>query len=175
VVGVFLILRYPTLSGQIRRVNVGRNEGRVVARLFVLGVVGRVFWALSTATGREVHRLSAKQVDNATRPGYYCDGGGLYLQVSRSLTKSWVFRYTRSGKTREMGLGPARSVGLAKARTRAQEARAQILSPRAVFSRLARSKPFGPGMAMSRMSASGSKSHSSGAVSERFSSRFCGG
>ncbi len=32
--------------------------------------------------GREVHRLSAKTLERAKTPGYCCDGGGLYLQVS---------------------------------------------------------------------------------------------
>jgi hypothetical protein len=35
---------------------------------------------------REVHRLSAKAVEKTRVPGYYCDGGGLYLQVSPSLS-----------------------------------------------------------------------------------------
>jgi integrase-like protein/Arm domain-containing DNA-binding protein len=75
---------------------------------------------------REVHRLSAKTVEKTRRPGYFCDGGGLYLQVSAALTKSWIFRFTRYAKTREMGLGSVRNVSLAQAREKAEEARRQL-------------------------------------------------
>jgi hypothetical protein len=39
------------------------------------------------------------------------DGGGLKLLVAwakdgKSINKSWIFRFTRNGKTRDMGLGP---------------------------------------------------------------------
>jgi hypothetical protein len=63
--------------------------------------------------GRQVHRLSAKEVEKKRVPGYWCDGGGLYLQVSPSLSKSWIFRYSRHGRSREMGLGSERDLGLA--------------------------------------------------------------
>lgn len=53
----------------------------------------------------------------------YADGGGLYLQISRSGTKSWIFRYALDGRSREMGLGPLHSVTLAEARDFALEAR----------------------------------------------------
>lgn len=75
---------------------------------------------------REVHRLSAKQVEKAKQTGYYCDGGGLYLQVSPTISKSWIFRFARNGKSREMGLGSARDISLAMARTKAAEARRQL-------------------------------------------------
>lgn len=76
---------------------------------------------------RAVHRLSAKTVESAKRPGYYCDGGGLYLQVSATLSKSWIFLYSRHGKSREMGLGSGRDVSLAEARAKAAEARRQLV------------------------------------------------
>jgi integrase len=72
---------------------------------------------------REVHRLSAKAVEKASKPGYWCDGGGLYLQVSPTLSRSWIFRYSRNGHSREMGLGSQRDVTLADARGRAAECR----------------------------------------------------
>src|SRR5258706_14742840 len=75
---------------------------------------------------REVHRLSAKEVEKKNQPGYYCDGGGLYLQVSRSRSKSWIFRYARDGKSREMGLGSSRDVSLAAARAKAGDARSRL-------------------------------------------------
>ena len=72
---------------------------------------------------RQLDRLSAKFVAGKRKPGYYCDGAGLYLQVSDGGTKSWVFRYKLNGKTRDMGLGALHTVGLAEARTRAAAAR----------------------------------------------------
>ena len=68
---------------------------------------------------RKTNRLSAKGVDKLERPGYYCDGGGLYLQVSKSRSKSWIMRYTMAGKSVEMGLGSYQTFTLAEARKRA--------------------------------------------------------
>lgn len=70
-----------------------------------------------------LYRLTARAVEGAKRPGLYPDGGGLYLRVTEAGTRSWVFRYTRQGKARYMGLGAAPGVTLAKARTLAAEAR----------------------------------------------------
>jgi integrase len=73
--------------------------------------------------------LTAKQVETATKLGYTADGKqpGLNLQVAvgaSGYVRSWVFRYTSpiSGKRRELGIGSARVVGLADARTLAAEA-----------------------------------------------------
>ncbi len=70
-----------------------------------------------------LNRLTAREVAGAKDRGHYPDGGGLYLRVGASGTRSWVFRYTRQGKTREMGLGAVNDVTLAKARMLAAEAR----------------------------------------------------
>src|SRR5262249_10819400 len=70
-----------------------------------------------------IERLSAKGVVAKRHPGYYADGGGLYLQVSDSGTKSWVFRFTLHGKTRDMGLGSLNAIKLADARQRAEHCR----------------------------------------------------
>lgn len=56
-------------------------------------------------------------------PGYYGDGAGLYLQVSGTGTKSWIFRFTLRGRQREMGLGGFPDVSLAKAREKRNAAR----------------------------------------------------
>ena len=72
---------------------------------------------------RIANRLSPKAVQNKSKPGYYCDGLGLYLQVSPSHSKSWIFRYTLNGKSREMGLGPMHTVTQAEARKKASECR----------------------------------------------------
>ena len=72
---------------------------------------------------RAINRLSALQVKTAKLPGYYADGGNLWLQVARGGSKSWVLRYTLAGKAREMGLGSASTFSLQDARDRAQAAR----------------------------------------------------
>lgn len=66
-----------------------------------------------------MHKLSAAKVAKTSKPGHYGDGGGLWLQVSASGTKSWVFRFTRAGKAREMGLGALHTITLSEARERA--------------------------------------------------------
>jgi integrase len=73
--------------------------------------------------------LTAAQVEKATTPGRFGDGAGLYLLVRSRKAKFWLFRYTRGGKMREMGLGPAAgrtAVKLAQARARARELHAAV-------------------------------------------------
>lgn len=77
---------------------------------------------------RSVEKLSALGVAKASKPGYYGDGAGLWLQVSKSATKSWIFRYTFGGKQREMGLGATHTVSLAEARSKAKACRSILLS-----------------------------------------------
>jgi integrase len=72
---------------------------------------------------RASNRLSAVEVKNATEKGMHHDGGGLYLQVSASGAKSWIFRFMLDGHAREMGLGPIHTIPLAEARKRAAECR----------------------------------------------------
>ncbi len=38
--------------------------------------------------------------------GYHGDGGGLWLQVTSTGARTWVYRFTMSGRVREMGLVP---------------------------------------------------------------------
>ena len=72
-------------------------------------------------------RLSAKAVQNAKAmgsiPRFLPDGGGLYLQVSATGTKSWMFRYSINGRERQMGLGSLEAVDLAGARQVAADCR----------------------------------------------------
>lgn len=75
---------------------------------------------------RKMHRLSTRTVESKKDPGYYGDGGGLYLQVSPSGTKSWLFRYMLDRRAREMGLGPLHAVSLAEARRKAAECRRKL-------------------------------------------------
>lgn len=68
---------------------------------------------------RKTNRLTALDVGKVEKPGYYCDGAGLYLQVSKTGSKSWIMRYTLAGKPCEMGLGSFVTFTLADARKRA--------------------------------------------------------
>ena len=70
---------------------------------------------------RLVNRLSALEVKRLKEPGWYPDGAGLYLQITPSGSKSWVYRYTMSGRERRHGLGPLREVTLEEARREAIE------------------------------------------------------
>jgi integrase len=87
-------------------------------------------------------KLTALKVAREKRPGAYADGGGLYLQITKQGSKSWIFRFwvaerdpqtgkivrdpttnrTR-GRSREMGLGSCITVSLAEARDQALECR----------------------------------------------------
>ena len=79
--------------------------------------------------------MSAKSASALGAAGYYPDGGGLYLQVSKSPqatdespvkeppAKSWVFRFALNKSRREMGLGSLRFVSLADARAQAMQCR----------------------------------------------------
>ena len=42
---------------------------------------------------KKVNRLSAVRVASTKKPGFYADGDGLYLQVTGSGSRSWVFRF----------------------------------------------------------------------------------
>lgn len=76
--------------------------------------------------GRRIEKLTALAVARLKEPGYYGDGAGLYLQVSKTGTKSWIFRFTFGGKQREMGLGALHTITLAHARESAREHRLTI-------------------------------------------------
>ncbi len=84
------------------------------------------------AMGRKVDRLSPRAVETKP-PGYWLDGAGLHLAVSRSKipgaphSRSWIFAYTLAGRSREMGLGSTNALGLAEARAKARECRALLL------------------------------------------------
>jgi hypothetical protein len=79
-------------------------------------------------------RITALFVKHVKRPGKYADGGNLYLQVrpstrkieTDSVTKSWIFRYSRFGKDTWLGLGPYPDVTLSEARDLATRERKKI-------------------------------------------------
>jgi hypothetical protein len=75
-------------------------------------------------------KLTALGIKALAIPGRHMDGGGLHLHVRGPDRRAWVFRYTRQGKTKDMGLGPYPEVTLAKARIAADEARALLRAGR---------------------------------------------
>src|SRR5689334_19025962 len=78
--------------------------------------------------GRQLNRLTARAIAAKTTHGMYCDGGGLYLQVSQSGSKAWIFRYRSpiTQKLRDMGLGAIHMVGLSQAREKAGTQRSML-------------------------------------------------
>jgi integrase len=76
---------------------------------------------------KKINRLSAVKVASTKKPGFYADGDGLYLQVTDTGSRSWVFRFKTGGRSRDMGLGSLNTVGLAEARWMAAECRRQRL------------------------------------------------
>ncbi|WP_426195230.1 tyrosine-type recombinase/integrase [Massilia sp. DWR3-1-1] len=77
---------------------------------------------------RTVNNLSALKVARLAVPGWYCDGEGLWLQVSASSSKSRVYRYEIDGRRYHMGLGSLRDVSLAEAREVARECGRRVRS-----------------------------------------------
>ncbi|WP_425907026.1 tyrosine-type recombinase/integrase [Nitrobacter sp. TKz-YC02] len=86
---------------------------------------------------KTVGKLTALKVARLAEPGMYPDGAGLYLQVTgssqprsdndatRGLAKSWIYRFTLHGRSREMGLGSLNAISLADARMAAADCRSQ--------------------------------------------------
>lgn len=70
-------------------------------------------------------KLTAAKVKNLKEPGSYSDGGNLYLKVTDTGTKSWVFRYKR-GRLRRIGLGAYPAVSLSEARDLADDCRRML-------------------------------------------------
>jgi hypothetical protein len=63
---------------------------------------------------RANNKLSAIAVERRKKPGRLGDGGGLWLNIRKGGSKSWIFRWTPpSSVLREMGLGPYPAVSLA--------------------------------------------------------------
>jgi integrase len=76
----------------------------------------------------KANQLSDRKISTTKKPGYQCDGGGLYLQVSQYGSKNWVFRFKSPEllRDREMGLGNLDTWSLAEARERARECRQAV-------------------------------------------------
>ncbi len=80
---------------------------------------------------RSLNKLSARQVqlaDIQDKDYKLSDGGGLYLFVRKTGSKSWVFRYTKptTGKVTNLGVGPYPTYSLAEARELCAKFRRQV-------------------------------------------------
>lgn len=70
-----------------------------------------------------IEKLTAMKIARISKPGKYADVKGLYLQVTKALVKSWLFRYELHKVEHAMSLGPVHTVGLAEVRELARKAR----------------------------------------------------
>jgi len=75
---------------------------------------------------RTLNRLTDVAVRKAMSPGWYADGGGLYLRVYPDGARRWVFVFTVGGRRREMSLGPLADLTLAEAREEREVRRKQV-------------------------------------------------
>lgn len=75
---------------------------------------------------QRINRLSDIKVKALKAEGMNADGNGLYLRVTASGSKGWIFRYKRAGRSRDMGLGSYPGISLAHARDMAGDARALV-------------------------------------------------
>lgn len=86
-----------------------------------------------------IGRLSAREVETAKwqppqkqknpeakPPRMLLDGKGLYLKITHSGTKSFVYRFTLDGRTRDLTLGTYPGTSLAEARTRCDTHRTTV-------------------------------------------------
>ena len=67
--------------------------------------------------------LTPAKVRQEKRPGRYADGNGLYLHVSDTGARWWVWRGTVHGKRKERGIGSVQLISLAEAREIARKYR----------------------------------------------------
>lgn len=54
---------------------------------------------------KTVNKLTVRKIEALTEKGWYPDGHGLYLQISSTGSKSWVYRYQTNGRQHWHGLG----------------------------------------------------------------------
>ena len=74
---------------------------------------------------KKINLLDANNLVNLGT-GFHFDGLGLYLQVTKTGSKSWIFRYQFKGKEHQLGLGSLSLVRLSLARTMAKEHRLSL-------------------------------------------------
>ena len=75
---------------------------------------------------RLIQQLTEAKIRTLTDIKLHPDGAGLYLQIRPGGARSWIYRFTLNGRTRDMGLGAFADVSLVKARDKASAARALV-------------------------------------------------
>jgi integrase len=75
---------------------------------------------------RLIQQLTEAKIRTLTDIKLHPDGAGLYLQIKPGGARSWIYRFTLNGRTRDMGLGALADVSLVKARDKASAARALV-------------------------------------------------
>ena len=77
--------------------------------------------------GEDMGKLTTVAVKAAlANPGTYQDGDGLFLKVDKRGGASWTLRLQRDGKRQDIGLGSARLLTLADARSKSSELRKAV-------------------------------------------------
>ena len=76
---------------------------------------------------KTINKLTDRKVSALNKAGLYGDGAGLWLKVTPTKSKSWIFRYTRNKKTVDFGLGSVNDRSLADARLEAEKKRNILL------------------------------------------------
>tara|TARA_B100000886_G_C20237300_1_gene413116 strand:- start:262 stop:711 length:450 start_codon:yes stop_codon:yes gene_type:complete len=75
---------------------------------------------------KKVEGLTATKVKSITKSGDYADGNGLYLRVTKTGMKTWIFRFSLNGRIRHIGPGSIDLTSLAEAREKAFKAKIQV-------------------------------------------------
>jgi integrase len=105
---------YTGTKDRIVSLRFATNRGKIVGTAWVEMATHKQIVAGHMA--QIINQLTAVGIRKMPKPGMHADGGGLYLQVSKSGAKSWIFRYSLRSRAREMGLGSLSKVSLADAR-----------------------------------------------------------
>ena len=76
---------------------------------------------------KQARRLTSSEI-TGKKAGLHADGNGLYLHVSASGARSWIFRFTSPAtkRVRAMGLGSLRDVEPEEARDIARDLRRRV-------------------------------------------------
>ena len=75
-----------------------------------------------------MNRLTAAKVRSLNNPGRYSDCEGLYLNIARRGSKSWVQRKSIDGIRRDIGLGEYPTVSLAETGDLARRNKSDVAS-----------------------------------------------
>jgi hypothetical protein len=87
---------------------------------------------------REAKKLTDATIRSMTKPGLFADGDGLYIQISLSGTRSWIFRSMIAGRPGKLGIGKYPKINLAEARAKARKVRTLIDEGRNPFAEAAK-------------------------------------